>query len=122
MPSSSPLLCSSHWLGGRVGRDLAATALGVLPFLLWECFALFYYGSLVPNTAYAKLNTGIPRVDLVGQGFWYFADSLRWDPGTLLLARWRSSWRPVARTDDQGVSQLASPSTCRMSRGSAATS
>ena len=66
-------------------RDLAATALGVLPFLLWECFALFYYGSLVPNTAYAKLNTGIPRVDLIGQGFWYFADSLCWDPVTLLL-------------------------------------
>jgi len=51
-----------------------------------ECFALFYYGSLVPNTAYANLNTGIPRVDLVEQGFWYFADSLCRDPVTLLLS------------------------------------
>lgn len=67
-------------------RDLAMTALGMLPFSLWEGFALFYYGSLVPNTAYAKLNTGISRVDLVGQGFWYFANSLRWDPVTLLLS------------------------------------
>ena len=78
-----PLLFTLAWRARW--RDLAASALGVLPFLLWECFTSFYYGSLVPNTAYAKLNTGIPRVDLVGQGFWYFADSLRWDPVTLLL-------------------------------------
>jgi len=78
-----PLLSTLAWRARW--RDLAAMALGMLPFLLWECFALFYYGSLVPNTAYAKLNTGIPRVDLVGQGFWYFADSLCRDPVTLLL-------------------------------------
>ena len=78
-----PLLFTLAWR--TRWRDLAATALGVLPFLLWECFALFFYGSLVPNTAYAKLNTGIPRVDLVEQGLWYFADSLCRDPVTLLV-------------------------------------
>ncbi len=78
-----PLLFTLAWRARW--RDLAATALGVLPFLLWECFALFYYGSLVPNTAYAKLNTGIPRADLVEQGLWYLADSLCRDPVTLLL-------------------------------------
>jgi arabinofuranosyltransferase len=66
-------------------RDIAATALGSAPFLLWEGFSLFFYGSLVPNTAYAKLNTGVPRLDLVRQGFWYFADSLARDPVTLAL-------------------------------------
>ncbi len=78
-----PLLFTLAWR--TRWRDLAAMALGVLPFLLWECFALFYYGSLVPNTAYAKLNTGIPRGELVEQGLWYFADSLCRDPVTLLL-------------------------------------
>jgi arabinofuranosyltransferase len=66
-------------------RDLAATALGAIPFLLWEGFALFYYGSLVPNTAYAKISTGIPRLELVRQGSWYFVDSLTRDPVTLAL-------------------------------------
>ena len=78
-----PLLFTLAWRARW--RDLGSTALGVLPFSLWECFAVFYYGSLVPNTAYAKLNTGIPRVDLVEQGLWYFADSLCRDPVTLLL-------------------------------------
>jgi arabinofuranosyltransferase len=40
---------------------------------------------LVPNTAYAKLSTGVPRLDLVRQGFWYFVDSLARDPVTLAL-------------------------------------
>jgi arabinofuranosyltransferase len=52
-------------------RILAAgcsVLLGFTPFLLWEGFALWYYGSPVPNTAYAKLDTGIPLTDLLTQG------------------------------------------------------
>jgi arabinofuranosyltransferase len=51
----------------------------------WEVFSLVYYGFLFPNTAYAKLNTGIPIVELVGQGTHYFLNSLEWDPVTLTV-------------------------------------
>ena len=40
--------------------------LGFVPLLAWVLFALFYYGSLLPNTVHAKLNTGIPATELAG--------------------------------------------------------
>jgi arabinofuranosyltransferase len=61
----------------------AAVALGSLPLLAWEAFSLVYYGFLLPNTAYAKLGTGIPERQLVVQGLAYLGDSLRRDPITL---------------------------------------
>ena len=64
-------------------RQLFVALTGLLPFLLWELFAVVYYGFLFPNTAYAKLNVGIPFTDLVIQGLHYFLDSLRTDPITL---------------------------------------
>lgn len=64
-------------------RTLGAVAAGLLPVALWECFSLFYYGALFPNTAYAKLGTGIPAADLLVQGGRYLADSLARDPVTL---------------------------------------
>ncbi|MBR6245275.1 hypothetical protein IKR20_06850 [bacterium] len=45
--------------------------IGLSPFILWEIFSLFYYGSFVPNTALAKLNTGFPLGDYLIRGFWY---------------------------------------------------
>jgi arabinofuranosyltransferase len=59
--------------------------LGFLPFILWEIFSLFYFGFLFPNTAYAKLNTGISLSLYLKQGVLYFINSLRWDPVTLLV-------------------------------------
>ena len=53
------------------------------PILLWEGFSLVYYGFLFPNTAYAKLNTGIPISDLLRQGWYYFGNIFTWDPLTL---------------------------------------
>jgi arabinofuranosyltransferase len=50
----------------RSWRTLWVLAASSLPILLWESFSLFYYGFLFPNTAYAKLNTGIPYCDLLG--------------------------------------------------------
>lgn len=58
---------------------------GFLPFLLWILFAVFYYGFPFPNTAYAKLGTGIPAWDLVERGLMYFVNSAHWDPITLIL-------------------------------------
>ncbi len=53
------------------------------PFWSWSIFSFFYYGSIFPNTAYAKLDTGIARYDLVVQSLRYFESSLRYDVITL---------------------------------------
>ncbi len=57
----------------------------VFPTFIWSCFSLLYYGALFPNTAYAKLNTGIARMDLVNQGLQYFIVTFRADPITILI-------------------------------------
>jgi arabinofuranosyltransferase len=61
-------------------RGLGAMTLGLVPFALWAVFSLFYYGFLFPNTAYAKLQTGVARADLVAQGFHYLIHSAKTDP------------------------------------------
>jgi len=55
------------------------------PIILWTLFSLIYYGFPFPNTAYAKLNTGISKIDLLIQGFKYFFVSLRYDIITLVV-------------------------------------
>jgi len=65
-------------------RSLAFMFLGFTPIIFWELFSLFYYGTFFPNTAYAKLNTGISRIALVKQGLVYFSDSFITDPVTLI--------------------------------------
>ncbi len=64
-------------------RDVRNIVLGLAPFLLWELFAVFYYGFPFPNTAYAKLNTGISLALLVRQGGYFMLNSLSRDPLTL---------------------------------------
>ncbi len=64
---------------------LRAGMVALLPVLAWELFSLVYYGSLVPNTAYAKLNTGIQRPELIRQGLYYLVESFRYDPLTLVV-------------------------------------
>lgn len=59
--------------------------LAALPLLLWEAFSLVYYGFPFPNTAYAKLHTGIPGRRLALQGMCYLAHAIRTDPVTPLL-------------------------------------
>jgi arabinofuranosyltransferase len=66
------------------GRDaMKALAAAALPLVIWECFSIAYYGYPFPNTAYAKLSTGIARDALIRQGWLYFVDSLNRDPITL---------------------------------------
>ena len=72
-------------------------ALGMLPLVTWEGFALLYYGFPFPNTAYAKLATGIPITELALQGLRYLQDACLRDPATPLaillgcsLAAWRA--------------------------------
>ncbi len=66
-----------------VARKLGVVALGFSPLILWLLFSTVYYGFPFPNTAYAKLNTGIARSDLVRQGLAYLSNSIRMDPLTL---------------------------------------
>jgi len=73
-------------LGWR--QSLRAVAIGALPFLLWEAFSVFYYASLVPNTAYAKLGAGVPRAQVLEAGARYLKSGVTRDPvaGALLAA------------------------------------
>ena len=70
----------------RSRRAIRAAALGFAPFALWEAFATIYYGSPWPNTALAKLSTGIPTGELIAQGGRYLADAFLRDPLTPALA------------------------------------
>ncbi|MDD9942926.1 MAG: hypothetical protein OXU20_17935 [Myxococcales bacterium] len=73
--------------------------LGSLPLLAWECFSLLYYGFGVPNTAFAKLATGVPRQELMAQGVRYLHHTLVFDPVTAtticagLVAAWSGDKR-----------------------------
>jgi arabinofuranosyltransferase len=66
------------WVG------LFALGTGLLPWLAWLSFSIFYFGFPVPNTAYAKLQTGIPEAEIIGQGILYYLNSLQTDPITLI--------------------------------------
>ena len=61
--------------------SLAAAAF--VPLAAWTLFSLVYYGFPWPNTAYAKLNTGIARADLVLQGLRYLYVGMLQDAITL---------------------------------------
>jgi arabinofuranosyltransferase len=80
-------LCAA-WLVRKGFRRAAVPLLaGAGAIAAWELFSLVYYGSLVPNTALAKLNTGLPFSVKIVQGFRYLADFVVRDPsGFLVLA------------------------------------
>lgn len=54
------------------------------PVLAWHLFSLIYYGFLFPNTAYAKLATGIEWHSYLNQGLYYFYYTALNDPITIL--------------------------------------
>jgi arabinofuranosyltransferase len=64
-------------------RGLAVVAVGSAPFVAWTLFSLIYYGSPFPNTAYAKLNTGLPSWELARQGLLYLLACVERDPVTI---------------------------------------
>lgn len=61
-----------------------SAAIGLGPWIAWELFSIVYYGVPFPNTAYAKLQTGIAASSLWGQGLLYLLDSFAVDPVTPL--------------------------------------
>jgi arabinofuranosyltransferase len=64
-------------------KQLVLMAAGQMPFILWEAFSVIYYGFPFPNTAYAKLYTGIEPAALVQNGILYLQVSIQRDPVTL---------------------------------------
>ena len=67
----------------RSWKTIKPILLGFLPFIAWEIFSVIYYGFPFPNTAYAKLDTGIRLNDALEMGYLYFINSIHWDPITL---------------------------------------
>jgi arabinofuranosyltransferase len=76
------VLVRTHKTGWRSGAT--SMVFGALPLVAWELFSIVYYGFPFPNTAYAKLSTGIPPTEVASQGFAYLLNSAANDPVTLL--------------------------------------
>lgn len=83
-PMAAMTLLTSLREGLKLHHAAGAIVLGALPILAWEAFSLIYYGSFVPNTALAKLNTQIPGNELFLQGLNYLYESLINDHLTLI--------------------------------------
>ncbi len=66
-------------------RSLLWIGAGFAPFVFWEIFSIIYYGFPFPNTAYAKLNTGVSASLLAEQGLYYLRSTLNWDPLTVFV-------------------------------------
>jgi len=73
------------FLGQPNRRTFLIMLAGFAPFILWEIFSIIYYGFPIPNTFYAKMNTGVPLSEEATQGILYFLNSLGWDPITLTI-------------------------------------
>jgi len=69
----------------RRTRAWSGLVAGLSPWLIWELFSLFYFGSLVPNTAFAKAGAGISTAQKFSQAQHYFSWSAINDPVTIIL-------------------------------------
>lgn len=77
---------SSSGMHKKLVSDLFKVALiASVPILIWTTFSVIYYGFPFPNTAYAKLATGIPLADRVQQGQAYFTYFAQTDPMSLIV-------------------------------------
>ena len=104
LPVLVPLI---PWRGPR--RAYRALILGFLPLIVWELFSVAYYGFPIPNTAFAKMKTGVAESDLFKQGVSYVLDSVARDPLTLLVAVAVAIWAAIdnpRRTRPVGIAIL----------------
>ncbi len=69
----------------RRGFSFMRVLFSFMPLIIWEAFSLIYYGFPLPNTAYAKVFTGLPALAMIEQGFYYLLNSLSLDPITLFV-------------------------------------
>ena len=68
---------SYNWVG--LIKSIPVAIAGLMPFIAWEIFSFFYYGSFFPNTMLAKLNTGYEKSEYFIRGYWYYIESLAFD-------------------------------------------
>lgn len=66
-------------------RKLIDTIVGITPLLIWTVFSLAYFGSAIPNTAYAKITSRDGSVDLTNQTLHYLGYMQHFDPLAILL-------------------------------------
>ena len=57
---------------------------GVLLLICWFIFATYYFGFPLPNTYYAKLNTGYPTDEVIIRG-WDYLLSMKKDPNSVII-------------------------------------
>ncbi len=79
-----PPLIYAWWKVEKKWLGFWIACIGFLPLAFWEIFSIIYYGFPFPNTAYAKLGTGLWKTDLIIQGMWYFVWSWKKDFITVL--------------------------------------
>ena len=78
-----PVLAYCCWIHPKRVEVVKALLLGLIPLIGWTVFSIFYFGFPFPNTAYAKLNTGINTGLLIQQGLDYLLNAINWDPVTI---------------------------------------
>jgi len=67
-------------------RRLPALVVCVLPAIVWVAFSTWYYGTPIPNTAYAKaINTGLTLATKLKTGGLYLGHNLAWDAMSYVL-------------------------------------
>lgn len=79
-----PAVVAAWWKLPKVKGSLILLISGT-PLIGWLVFSLIYYGFPFPNTAYAKLGTGISHSSIAHQGICYLMNSACVDPLTLLV-------------------------------------
>jgi arabinofuranosyltransferase len=102
-PLVAPALAVEVWRVG-FGAAMQPAIVGFLPLIAWEFFSTFYYGTPLPNTAYAKLNTVMSADVRLRHGYTYLTRAATGDPATLpviaatvtALYRGRRQWPIVA--------------------------
>jgi len=80
----APMLAYTFWQC-RGWRAIKSIFIGFLPLIAWELFSFVYYGFFIPNTAYAKLETGLPHSWYWTQGWYYLESTVLGDPLTLAV-------------------------------------
>lgn len=76
----APALLYAWWTSPNRKSSFVKILVGFIPIILWELFSLIYFGFAVPNTAFAKLSTGVSDGALIFQGLDYLLNSINWDP------------------------------------------
>lgn len=83
-----PFLAFALWSGFKTQNKshlLKISIMAFSPLAAFSVFALIYYGFPFPNTAYAKLNTGIDSTELFRQGLNYLEYTYAFDTPTFII-------------------------------------